>query len=214
MIRRALFALALVLLCPVGAIAQLSTGTVSLSDTVGATGTLNALSATASVPLRGQQSVGVFIAAGTLVGSVVPEVSFDGGTTWTSTFFDQTDTSKVSSISFLSGVNSAYSATIIMLGGATNARVRVNYFESGTANATLRATQAVDPSVLFSGPNASPNIPPAGAMQMGVDMSGVNRYLRMSPSGAAVVVSETPPRLPVPHYLRPLPTTRKLGGMP
>ena len=51
-------------------------------------GTLNALNATASVVLSSHTTIAIQLAAGTLIGTIVPEISNDGGTTWISTFFD------------------------------------------------------------------------------------------------------------------------------
>ena len=123
--------------------------TISTADTT-ASGTLNALNAATQIAMAGQQGAGFELAAGTLIGTIVAEVSFDGGTTWTATFFDQAAGGKVSSIVFASA-NPATASTIITAGGCSHARVRVSAFTSGTANISLRASQARDPSVLFSG---------------------------------------------------------------
>lgn len=116
----------------------------SSPDTVGTSGALNALNAAASVALNAQQGVGVFIASGTLVGTVVPEVSYDGGTTWVSSFFFDPTARTVSSSLVLTNPSPATTLTILSPGGSSNARVRVSSFTSGTATATLRATMAKD----------------------------------------------------------------------
>ncbi len=114
--------------------------TVSDADTVGTPGTLNANNTTATVTTTGQGGVGVLIAAGTLAATVVPEVSYDGGTTWVaSIFFDPTANTTSANLVF-TNPNSATMRTILIDGGVSNARVRVSAFTSGTATATLRST--------------------------------------------------------------------------
>jgi hypothetical protein len=111
------------------------------ADTVGTTVALNALNATASVTLSAGSGVGMLIASGTLAGTVVAEVSFDGGTTWGATvFFDPSTQTTASSVS-LTNPNAATQRTIVIAGGASHARVRVSSFTSGSANATARSTQ-------------------------------------------------------------------------
>jgi len=148
----------------------------STADVTGA-GTLNALNATASVSLAGRQSVGMFLAAGTLVGTIVPELSLDGGTTWISTFFDDSSTgNKVPNIVF--GVsNTVTTRTIIGGGGASNARVRVSAYTSGTAACTVRTTQIVDPSLLFTGSNGSSVLPPVAGLMAGSDGTNLRNIL-------------------------------------
>jgi len=135
----------------------------ALADLVGSTGTLNALNAAATINAFGYLAVGGFLAAGTLIGTIVPEVSFDGGTTWTSTYFDTGN--KVPSIVFGSA-NTATSFSIIGAAGASNYRVRVSAFTSGTASCTLRANEIHDPTLIFTGLVAATVQPPTIA-QMG-----------------------------------------------
>ena len=124
----------------------------TLSD-VTSTGTLGALNAAVQVVTAGLTTAGFQLAAGTLIGTIIPEVSFDGGTTWVSTYFDTPANGKVSTIVF-STSNTATAATIVGVGGSGISRVRVSAYTSGTANITLRATTRTDPSVLFAGPAA------------------------------------------------------------
>lgn len=124
------------------------------------TGTLNALNAAVSVSVNNQLGVAIQIAAGTLIGTIVPEISVDGGTTWVTTQFDDPVTNtKTSSITFATA-NTATTRTIITAGGTSTARVRVSAFTSGTANASIRASQARDPSLLFTAPAGSTSLPP------------------------------------------------------
>lgn len=114
--------------------------TVSDADTVGTLVALNALNVTATVTTTGQGGAGVLIAAGTLAATVVPEVSYDGGTTWVaSVFFDPTANTTSANLVF-TNPNSATMRSILIDGGVSNVRVRVSAFTSGTANATLRST--------------------------------------------------------------------------
>jgi hypothetical protein len=123
----------------------------SAADTVGSTVALNALNATASVALAGDGGAGMLLAAGTLIGTIVPEVSSDGGTTWVaSLFYDPATQATAASVVFGSA-NAATTKTILVAGGASHARVRVSAFTSGTANATLRATQNAGSLVVNQG---------------------------------------------------------------
>lgn len=158
----------------------------SSTDTT-ANGTLNALNATASISLVDKSSVGMQLAAGTLIGTIVPEVSFDGGTTWVSTFFDDPSTGNKASSVVFSSSNAATARTIVGAGGASNARVRVSAFTSGSAVANLRASDVRDPSMLASGPDAG--LDPPHTMQVG-GTDGTNlRALLTDASGRLVTSS-------------------------
>ncbi len=113
-------------------------------DTVGVTAALNALNAVASVALAGQNSAGMQLIAGTLIGTLIPEVSYDGGTTWEATEFEDPTTATLTTTLVFGAPNGAVAKTIIVFGGVSNVRVRVSAFTSGTANCTLRATAAGD----------------------------------------------------------------------
>jgi hypothetical protein len=103
------------------------------------TGALGALNASVQVNTAGLLTAGFQLAAGTLIGTIVPEVSFDGGTTWNPTNFYNIALGAVASIVFGSA-NTATAASIVGLGGAGLSRVRVSAYTSGTANVTVRAT--------------------------------------------------------------------------
>lgn len=139
--------------------------TIGVADTV-AIGTLNALNAAVSVSLAGNNSAGTQIDAGTLIGTIVPELSFDGGTTWVSTFFDDPSTGSKSSNIVYSSANTVTSRTIITGGGASNVRIRVSAYTSGATTCDVRSSTTNDPSVLYS---SAPNsiIPPTIAMSGG-----------------------------------------------
>lgn len=124
------------------------------TNDVTSSGALGSLNATVAVVLQGLNSVGFQLSAGTLVGTIVAELSYDGGTTWFTSYFDQASGQKVSSVVYGSS-NTALSSTIVGAGGASNARVRVSAYTSGTANIAVRASSINDPSVMFAGPAAS-----------------------------------------------------------
>lgn len=164
---------------PVGGIVS-----VQVPDTT-ASGALNALNAAVQVALAGTSEAGMQLAAGTLIGTIVPEVSFDGGTTWVTTFFDDpTADNKVASIVFGSS-NTATARTIVGAGGASHARVRVSAFTSGTATANVRATTGHDPSTLYSGAAAAA-APPSIAQVGGPDGGALLRALAMDTTGLAM----------------------------
>ena len=135
----------------------------SSPDTVGSSTALNAGNAAASVATNAQQGSGMFLAAGTLAGTVVPEVSYDGGTTWaTSSFYDPNARTFSQSL-VLTNPNAATSLTVLVPGGATNARARVSSYTSGTATATMRATLARE-IIPATQPISAASLPlPAGA---------------------------------------------------
>jgi hypothetical protein len=139
--------------------------TVSQSDITG-TGTLNAANATATITaLAGSAGAGMQLLAGTLVGTIVPEISNDGGTTWVGTFFeDPTTGNKVASIVF-GASNAATTRTIVTASGASSVRVRVSAFTSGTATCNLRASSQVEPTNLATAPAGGAAPPVAVAVQ-------------------------------------------------
>ena len=156
----------------------------TLADVTG-TGALGALNAAVQVNASGLETVGMQLAAGTLVGTLVAESSTDGGTTWNATYFDLPLGTKQQTIVFGSA-NAATPATLVGVGGANLYRVRVSAFTSGTANITLRATTANDPSVLFAGPTAVA-VPPIAAMVGGSDGT-LLQALRTAPINNGVQV--------------------------
>jgi hypothetical protein len=116
----------------------------------GAPAALGAANATASVSLDNAISAACFIAAGTLTGTVVPEISIDGGTTWIASYFEKPDTGQVVPSVALTNPNAATSLIVYGAPGATDLRVRVSAYTTGTATATLRATQVAAPRMMFS----------------------------------------------------------------
>jgi hypothetical protein len=123
---------------------------IAISDVTN-TGALGSLNATISVTHPGLQSIGMQLAAGTLVGTIVPEISYDGGTTWNQTFFDNPTTGNITTAVSFASSNTATALTIVGVGGSGMTRVRVSAYTSGTANVTVRASDINDPPVLSSG---------------------------------------------------------------
>lgn len=167
-----------------------------------ASGALGALNAAVQVSTAGLATVGFQLAAGTLVGTIVGEVSFDGGTTWNSTYLDTPASGKVSSIVFSSS-NTSTAATIVGVGGSGLTRIRVSVYTSGTANVTLRATLRQDPSALFAGPPGAA-VPPSVVLVGGSDGTNLTA-LRVKPASTtavaadpALVVTASPNGLDVP----------------
>jgi hypothetical protein len=157
-----------------------------IPDTTGS-GLLNALNAAVQVALAGSQSVGFQLLSGTLIGTIVPEISFDGGTTWNTSFFDDPATGSKASTIVFSSANGTTGKTIVGAGGASHARVRVSAFTSGSANCAMRASQVRDPSTLFDGPiGVTGAMPPTAAMVGGIDASNTLRSIITDVNGLAL----------------------------
>lgn len=160
-----------------------TTGTVDVT----ATGALGALNAAVQIILAGHTTVGFQLAAGTLIGTIIAEISFDGGTTWTATYMDIGN--KVSTIVFGSA-NTATSATIVGEGGAGLARVRVSAYTSGTANITIRTSVVNDPSTLHAAPANTTIQPPTASQIAGWDGTTLRVPAVKAPSTAAVATDQ------------------------
>ena len=110
------------------------------ADLAGTLVALNAINIAAQVKISGLNGAGMNLASGTLIGTIIAEASYDGGTNWVSTFFlDSVTKIEVNTIVF-GGSNPATYKGIICPSGSTHVRVRVSAFTSGTANCTLTAT--------------------------------------------------------------------------
>lgn len=168
---------------------QASSGAVLLGRS--GTGTLNALNTACSVSMAAEMGVGVQLAPGTLIGIITPELSFDNGTTWVATYFDDPATgSKQSSIT-VNGPSAALTQTIIGAGGISNARVRVSTFTSGTATCTIRSSAASDPTLLAGGGVASSVKPPVALQLGGYDViSGLFMAPAVTSNGGTPLGSE------------------------
>jgi hypothetical protein len=123
-----------------------------------ATGTLGALNAAVTVACQGSQSVGFTIGAGLTSATIVAEASVDGGVTWIPAYID--NITKLASI-----VNpTANSYTIVGIGGASNYRIRVSAYTSGSATCSMRANMMGDPAVMFGTSPGGINPPSVAVM--------------------------------------------------
>lgn len=155
---------------------------------VTATGALNALNAAVTITHPGLQSVGFQLASGTLAATLVAECSFDGGTTWNATYFKRSsDDTKFATIGLINP-NSAQAYTILTGGGAGQTRVRVSVFTSGTANATLRASDINDVQPLYSASSGAA-IPPS-VVQIGGNNANTMTAAVMKSSSTAAAVAD------------------------
>ena len=161
------------------AISPNNTVTTAVSD-VSSTGALNALNAAVSIVVAGHTGVSFVLSAGTLIGTIIAEMSLDGGTTWIpaqhsdpqnggATYFNATTLTYASA-------NTAATRVISLAPGASNARVRVSAFTSGTANIALRTSVAA-PGVLRIG----------GAVQDNESTANVNPVLIAGTTGGGFV---------------------------
>lgn len=119
---------------------------VQTPDTTTASATLGALNAVVSVSMAGLRSVGFQINSGTLIGTIQPQCSLDGGTTWASASFYNSSTNNVSSTYVFSSSNPTTVLPLVAFSGASNCRVIVSAYTSGTATAIMRASQVTGES--------------------------------------------------------------------
>lgn len=158
--------------------------TATIAD-VTSSGALGSNGANVVVTHPGLASVGFQLAAGTFVGTIIPQVSFDGGTTWNATYFVDPVTLAVTSSLVFGASNTAAAKTLLQAGGAGMTRVFVSAYTSGTANATVRASNQEDQYSPFAGPPAVA-IPPA-IVQIGGSDGTLLRALSTDTSGRPIV---------------------------
>ena len=109
-------------------------------DTTAATTALGALNASINIPMAGLASAGFQLNAGTLVGTLTPQCSLDGGTTWINcSFYDPSNSSIQPNITFSSS-NTFTALSILPIGGASHVQVTVSSYTSGSATALMRAS--------------------------------------------------------------------------
>lgn len=104
------------------------------------TGALGSLNAEVGLALSGASSVGFQLAAGTLVGTITAEISYDEGTTWAVTGFFDVDTKGLADTIVFASANGAITKGVMVAAGGGLVRVRVSAYTSGTASATLRVS--------------------------------------------------------------------------
>jgi hypothetical protein len=146
-----------------------------------ATGALGALNATVVLNAAGASGIGLAAPGGsvTLIGTLVAEASFDGGSSWAQTFFGNTVTGQKSS-SYVSASGVGISFSIMPCSGASVYRVRVSAYTSGTATATLRSSTLLDTSMFYGSPPGGSA--PAGIQMGGRDGSFAFQYAEIRPS--------------------------------
>jgi len=150
-------------------------------------GTLNSLNASVQVSVLGNSGAGIQLSAGTLIGTIIPELSFDGGNTWTATFFDDPASGLISSSVIFTVSNTDTIRTIIGAGGASHVRVRVSAFTSGSAFCRIRASQLKDPSVLFASQAGVSGVLPPTTAQIGGSDGNALRAMRVDTDGTLVI---------------------------
>jgi len=172
--------------CALTAFAQLNVSgnfPVATLDTTPTSQSITALNGTAQIALAGQAGAGLTL-SGTWTATLTPELSFDGGATWTATFFKIPNTAQhVTTVS----ANGAYA--IVCATGASHARVRASAFTSGTITVVLRGGQVRDLSMLFAGP-AGGAVPPTTAQIGGSDGANL-RSLSTDTSGRLVLAGSS-----------------------
>lgn len=110
-------------------------------DTTSATTALGALNAVITIAMAGCQSSGFQLNAGTLIGTITPQCSLDGGITYVNcSFYDPVNSTVSSNVVFASS-NGLKVLSILPIGGSSHVQVKVTAYTSGTANSTLRASQ-------------------------------------------------------------------------
>lgn len=109
-------------------------------DTPSATVSLNGLNATVSIPTAGLNSVGFQILAGSLIGTIIPELSIDGGLNYTITSFYNPITGSITPSLVYNSANTTNILSIALIGGTSHVRVRVSVYTSGSANSIIRAS--------------------------------------------------------------------------
>jgi hypothetical protein len=168
------------------ALAQLNVSgnlAVSTPDTAPTSQSITALNGAAQVALAGQAGAGVTV-SGTWTATLTPELSFDGGATWVSTFFKIPNTGQYVATS---SANGPYA--IVCTAGASHARVRASAFTSGTITVLLRAGQVADLPALFAGPAGSA-VPQTTAQIGGSDGANL-RALSTDTSGRPVLAGSS-----------------------
>ncbi len=143
------------------------------SDTLVQPTILGALNAYAVISLAGQQGVGFQIFAGTLIGTLTPQLSFDNGASWINTlFYNPATQSTLATLQFTSA-NTLTTLSLVPTGGASHARVIITSYTSGTANAFMRATSAIATTITTS----------SGAVSSGTVFSVASLALNMATTG-------------------------------
>lgn len=134
------------------AVTQPVSQTNGIPDLAGSLTALGSAGATAVLAVAGYQGASMSIGTGTLAGTVVPELSMDGGVTYVATqFYDPRPPVSTSTSLTLGGSGNVWFG-IILAGGTTHVRVRVSSYISGSSSVTMRATVAETVAVAPAAP--------------------------------------------------------------
>jgi hypothetical protein len=157
------------------------TRTPAVASTATALGALNAAIALDVSSNAGASMVVTAIA--TPVGIVLtPQLSFDGGTNWVNTQFDNPSTGDKEATIPNASLAVGLSRSVVTAAGTTHVRVIATSWTSGSATVQIRGTQLNDPSVLFAGSNNSTTRPVSTAQVGGWDGTNL-RTLTTNASG-------------------------------
>jgi hypothetical protein len=149
---------------------------VQTPDTTAASATLGALNATISIPMAGLPGAGWQINAGTLIGTLVPESSLDGGTSWAQTYFIDPSTNSASSSFTFTAANTLKLLSVVPLNGASHVRVRVSSYTSGSATSILRASLSRGATQSIATTQIVSSLPAARVTKDVLINSGVTQY--------------------------------------
>lgn len=106
-------------------------------------GAFTGLNASWTVNMAGSQGAGFGLTSGTLIGTVVAEISHDG-TNWVQTSMRDPVTGLLSQSLIFASSNPTVFRSIVVPAGAYQARVRISAFTSGTCQISIAATQLQD----------------------------------------------------------------------
>jgi len=163
--------------------------------------TFNAAQVAATVNLAGRRGCGFqVITISSPVGfTLVPELSWDGGTTWTATSFDSVATGLKTTSLANAAIAAGAAWTVVSAGGATHARVRASAYTSGNFVGLMVASDAIDPTLMSSTPTGATSAPPTYlgiAAQDSVTSTTMNPIRSQAHNtGAASVGLETLPAI-------------------
>lgn len=153
-------------------------------------GALGALNATVEIAMALSQSVGVQISAGTFIGVIVCETSFDN-VIWNQTYFSQVGSGNKNGSLVYGSANTAGAFTIVMNGGVNYARVRAFSYTSGSCNIILTGSEIHDETLdLFIATPGTTNPPSLSIIGAYVNSatpsytSGLSNALSLTTAGA------------------------------
>ncbi len=130
-----------------------SGGSASVTTDVTATGAIGALNAIVSVSGQGLNTFSITLPAATLVGTITPECSSDGGANFvpvSNGFYNPQNNTFADTLTF--GSANPYTALSIVCGpGFSSAGVKITSYTSGTVTATARAS-TIAPEIVVPAP--------------------------------------------------------------